>query len=207
MSQSLFNGIRKVILPILLAFVVICAILNPLNDLPDASQGKPERFKNDTAMLRAGIEQVVADAEHIYVLYNSAYGVVEVYDLSGNYLYSLRLYKHLNGAFHMAVKDDTQYIQDCRNNIYVFRDGEFIEYLENDEASSVEAVIPYSQFEANTAGYVIKKGSVWYQDGESMKCIVSRPVSSAVFQNNLDKLFGILLIATVACWVYVRKRK
>ena len=48
MSQNLLNGMRKIILPILLIFVVIGAMLDPLNDLPEASQGKPEFFESDT---------------------------------------------------------------------------------------------------------------------------------------------------------------
>ena len=155
-----------------------------------------------------GIEQVVSDGQRVYVLYTSRNGVVQVYDYNGIYLYSMRLYAHLNGAFAMAVDGNMLYIEDYHGDIYVFKDGEFAEFLRSDAADAIREEIPYSTFEKNTEGYEIRKGSVWRIEGDTQTCIVNRPAQTGIFQNNMDNLITIFVFIVFALvYWYVQKKR
>ena len=210
MSRHVPNT-KKVVIIILIIVVALSLIFRPNDDtkgLPDAIWGKPVQFEDKSVMPNSGIEQVVSDGQRVYVLYTSRNGVVQVYDYSGIYLYSLRLYAHMNGAFKMAVKDTVLYIEDYHADIYVFKDGEFIDFLRDDAADAIKEKIPYSTFEKNTKGYEIRSGSVWRVDGETQTCIVNRPVKTGIYQNNMDKLILIFGFAAFALiyWYFQRKR-
>lgn len=203
--------IKKVVVVILIIGVAFAVILQPNDDtkgLPDAIWGRPVQFKDDSVMPNSGIEQVVSDGQRVYVLFTSRNGVLQVYDYSGTYLYSVRLYAHSNGAFAMAVEGNTLYIQDYHGDIYVFKNGEFTEFLKDDAADAIRDRIPYSNFEKNTEGYEIRKGSVWRIDGESQTCIVNRPAQTGIYQNNVDKLVTVFVLAGFAlvCWYFRKKR-
>ena len=204
-------NVKTVILIILIFYVAFGMLFNPNDDtkgMPDAIWGQPVKFEDDSAMTNSGIEQVVADAQRVYVLYTSSKGVVQVYDYDGNYLHSIRLYTHLNGAFEMAVNDNVLYIEDYHADIYVFEDGEFVEFLKDDTADAIREAIPYSKFQNNTEGYEIRKGSVWHVDGQTHTCIVNRPARTAIYQNNFDKLIMVVVVAVFAlCFWYFQKKK
>ena len=196
---------------IILAIVVACGLLfRPRDDtkgLPDAIWGKPVQFTDDSVMPYSSIEQVVSDSQHVYVLYTSSKGVVQVFDSDGNYLYSFRLFAHENGAFMMAVVDSVLYIRDYNADIYIFKGGEFVEFLTNDAADTIREKIPHNIFEKNTTGYEIKKGSVWYVDEETQKCIVNRPASTGLYQNSIDKLIMVIVLGAIAVICYIRKNR
>lgn len=177
-------------------------------DLPDAIWGTPVQFKDNSVMANSNIEQVVSDGKYVYVLYTSRTGVVQIYDYDGEYLYSMRLYAHSNGAFKMAIADDTLYIEDYHADIYVFKNGDFLQFLRNDAADAIRHQISYSAFEKNTEGYEIINGSVWRIKGESRTCIVNRPAQVGVYQNNIDKLITVFLLAAFALvYQYFQKKR
>lgn len=204
--------IKNVVIVILVIGVALSMIFKPDDDtkgFPDAIWGKPVLFEDDSVMPNSGIEQVVSDGQRVYVLYTSRNGVVQVYDYDGNYLHSMRLYAHMNGAFKMAVKDNLLYIQDFHGDMYVFKDGEFTEFLRNDAADAIKEEIPYSTFEKNTEGYEIRKGSVWRIEGDTRTCIVNRPAQTGIYQNNMNNLITILLFMAFALvyWYFQKKRR
>ena len=134
--------INKVVVIVLIIGVAFLLIFRPNDDtkeLPDAIWGRPVQFEDDSVMPNSGIEQVVSDGQRVYVLFTSRNGVVQVYDYGGTYLYSVRLYAHSNGAFAMAVEGNTLYIQDYHGDIYVFKNGEFTEFLKDDAAEDRRA--------------------------------------------------------------------
>lgn len=207
-----FSKIKKILIPIL----VIWTFLNmafgfgdDTKDFPDAIHGKPVRFENASLMPNTGIQQVVADAERVYILYSSEVGVVQVYDLMGNYLYSLRLYKHMNGAFSMAISENKLYVRDCHADCYVFQDGEFVEFLRDEAADAIFDIVPYEQFQKNSEGYTIKNGSVWRAAEQEEQCIISRPAKSGIYQNHLNVLLqlGVIAVFSIAAYVYKTKKK
>lgn len=203
---------KNVVVIILMIGVVLLMIFRPDDDtkgFPDAIWGTPVLFEDDSVMPDSGIEQVVSDGERVYVLYESKTGVVQVYDYTGKYLQSMRLYAHMNGAFKMAVKDNLLYIKDYHGDIYVFKDGEFTEFLRDDAADAIMEEISYSTFEKNTEGYEIRKGSVWRIEGDTQTCIVNRPVQTGIYQNNMDKLITILMFMafSLVCWYFQKKRR
>lgn len=208
MQRDVFS-IRKILFPFLLVTILVGMFIRTQNDaqgIPEAIWGTPVRFENNTPMPYSGIEQVVADSEHLYILYSSNRGVIQVYNLDGVYLYSWRLYKHTNGAFHMAVQNDVLYIRDYKTDIYVFSNGEFIEFLHGEAASTVKKSIPFSQFEENTTGYVVKNGSVWYITNGISRCVVSRPLISSIFQNNLHIVLFILILSSFGFMRYLKNK-
>lgn len=211
MSKKL-SVLKNVIVVILMIGVALSLIFRPDDDtkgLPNAIWGKPVLFEDDSVMPNSGIEQVVSDGQRVYVLYTSRNGVVQVYDYSGIYLYSLRLYAHMNGAFKMAVKDNLLYIEDYHGDMYVFKDGEFTEFLRNDAADAIREEISYSTFEKNTEGYEVRSGSVWRIDGDTQTCIVNRPAQTGIYQNNMDNLITIFVFMAFALvyWYFQKKRR
>lgn len=204
------HGLKKVIIVFLIIGVAYGLLFRPTDDtkgLPDAIWGKPVQFTEASVMPYSRIEQVVSDGQHVYILYTSRKGVVQVFDSDGSYLHSFRLFAHQNGAFMMAVVGSILYIRDYNADIYVFKDGEFVEFLTNDAADAVRTSIQHDAFKKNTAGYEIKKGSVWYVDGETQKCIVNRPAATGMYQNNVDKLVMVIVLAPIAVMRYMRKSK
>ena len=211
MSKKL-SVIKNIVVVILMIGVVLSMMFkldDDMKGLPDAVWGKPVVFEDDSVMPNSGVEQVVSDGERVYVLYTSRNGVVQVYDYNGTYLYSMRLYAHMNGAFKLAVKDNLLYIQDYHGDMYVFKDGEFTEFLRNDAADAIKEEIPYSSFEKNTEGYEIRKGSVWRIEGDTQTCIVNRPTQTGIYQNNMNNLITILLFMVFALvyWYFQKKRR
>lgn len=205
------NGKKMLILMIVLV-IVLNVVFKPQDDtkdFPDAVWGTPITFVNNTIMPHSDIEQIVADDARVYVLYGSENGVVQVFDLEGTYLYSWRLYTHLNGGFHMAVKGDSLYIQDYHADIYVFRNGEFVEFLSDEKTDTIMAAIPFSKFEENTEGYVVKNGSVWYVSGDVNRCVIERPWITGIYQNNFNVALRVLIIAAagITYYVYAKLRK
>ena len=138
-------SLKKILILIILLLCVLNIIMKPQNDtkdFPDAVWGTPITFVNNTIMPHSDIEQIVADDARVYVLYGSENGVVQVFDLEGTYLYSWRLYTHLNGGFRMVAINNVLHIQDYHGDIYAFRDGEFVAFLTGEEAESVKNGIP-----------------------------------------------------------------
>lgn len=203
--------LKNVVVIILIIGVAFSLIFRPNDDtkgLPDAIWGKPVLFENDSVMPNSGIEQVLSDGQRVYVLYTSRNGVVQVYDCNGIYLYSVRLYAHLNGAFAMAVDGNMLYIEDYHGDIYVFKDGEFAEFLRSDAADAIKKEIPHSTFEKNTEGYEVRSGSVWRIEGAIQTCIVNRPAQTGIFQNNMDNLITIFVFMVFALvYWYVQKKR
>jgi len=207
-----FSKIKKILIPILIIWIFLNMAFgfgDDTKDFPNAIHGKPVRFENASLMPNTGIQQVVADSERVYILYSSEVGVLQVYDLTGNYLHSLRLYKHMNGAFSMAVYDDKLYVRDYHADCYVFQDGEFVAFLRDEAADAILDIVPYEQFEKNSEGYTIKKGSVWHTAEQGAQCIVSRPAKSGIYQNHLNILleFGVIAVFSIAAYVYKTKKK
>ena len=203
--------IKTVILIILVVGIALSLIFRPDDDtkgFPDAIWGKPVVFEDDSVMPHSGIEQVVSDGQRVYVLYDSEKGVVQVYDCGGTYLHSMRLYKHMNGAFSMPAEGDMLYIKDYHGDIYAFKNGEFSEFLRNEAADAIKEEIPHSIFEQNTQGYEVRSGSVWRIDGDTQTCIISRPAQTGIYQNNMNNLLPIFACIALALvyWYFQKKR-
>ena len=209
MSREL--SVLKNVVVIILIIGIACGLLfRPTDDtkgFPDAIWGQPVQFENDSVMLYSSIEQVVSDGKRVYVLYTSRKGIIQVFDPNGNYLYSWRIFPHINGAFKMAVSDNVLYVRDYHADIYVFKEGIFVEFLTDNAADAISKEVQYSTFEENTAGYEIKNGAVWYVDGETKKCIVNRPVATEMYQNNIDKFIMVILFSAISMMCYFRKNK
>lgn len=209
MQRNIFS-IRKMVIPFFLVLIVIGSMIGKqyaTQNVPAAIWGTPVRFEQDTAMPYSGIEQVVADSEYLYILYSSNLGVVQVYNLNGDYQYSWKLYKHMNGSFFMAVQNDVLYIRDYHADIYVFSHGEFVSFLHDEEANAVKNAIPFSQFEENTPGYYIRNGSVWHSNNGIRQCVIERPLISVLFQNNFYFVLVVIIISGIGFVRFLKSRR
>lgn len=115
------------------------------------------------------IDQIMEAGEFLYVLPDDTDGFVQVYDLMGNYQHSLFFLEESKGVFTMAAEGDTFYVENKSGDVFVFRNGEFLEYVQRKQVkerfSHIELV-----WQESTPGYVIRGTDLWRvsEDGEEL---------------------------------------
>ena len=165
--------------------------------------GKPICVKRQTAILNTGIDQILTDSQHIYVVHGG-YGVVQVYDLQGEYQKSIAVYSHRNGRVRIAVDSGHLYICDKKYNVYIFTDGEFDSYF---DSANAEPFLSNLSFDENSDAYSLKSGSIWHTDGSGSACIIiARPAWLSLYQNGLGDLIVLSFILILAGVLYYRTR-
>ena len=106
------------------------------------------------------VDQIVEAGEYLYVLPVDTAGFVQVYDLKGNYQHSLFFLEERHGAFMMVYEDGLLYVQDESGDVFVFRDGEFQEYVQRKHAKDRFAHIEFV-WQESTPGYVLRGTDLW----------------------------------------------
>lgn len=159
---------------------------------PQPCQGVPAVWDAEGAPEDHGIHQIAEDGTFLYILSDEHNGVVQVYDLEGNYRHTLAFYAHLNGAFRIAAETDTLYVRDMRQNLYIFRDGQFEEFLNRrDAAAALEGL----DFDGDHPDYEIRDGSVWRVENGEETCVLHRPKSAAAYRRNVTLVSGVIVFA------------
>jgi len=178
------------------------ALIRPAG-LAARAEGSPIVVKRKNDLLCTGISQIVADEDRIYILFGH-YRVVQAYTTEGQYLYSVSVYNHSNGRTRIAAKDGCLYIQDKHENIYVFSDGEFLEYIDNPASDALGNKL---KFGTSSSEYTLKRSSVWRVADDT--CVLPRPDWLVIYQGNLNWLVKALLMITVGFILYfpVPKKK
>lgn len=197
------------VLLICIIFIIIATFLldkvgeNKPTELRVASVGVPAIVKRGTDFLCTGVRQVVNDKQNLYVLYGN-YGVVQAYDLNGNYLYTISLYNHQNGRFQIAAQNGFLYISDKLDNLYIFKAGEFQTFQERDLAKELRKSIDFNN---NSTSYIVKSSSIWKVDSQNKEnCIISRPFFLVLLQNQLGFFIRIGLIIVIGVILLVKKQ-
>lgn len=115
------------------------------------------------------VDQIIEAGEYLYVLPDDTAGFVQVYDLKGNYQHSLFFLKEPNGVFRMAAEGDTFYFRNQSSDVFVFRDGEFLEYVPWKPARERFAQMDFEKH-SSSPGYVIRGTDLWRvsADGEEL---------------------------------------
>lgn len=172
-------------------------------ELAASSEGVPILVKRKNDLLCTGISQIEADEEQIYILFGT-YGVVQVYTTEGQYLYSVSVYNHNNGRTEIMAKNGSLYIRDKHHNIYIISDGEFLEFIANDDADSIGKS---RKFDVSDPNYTLKGSSVWRVSDDT--CVLKRPDWLVIYQRNINWLIKFLLMITVGIILYfpVPKKK
>ena len=150
------------------------------------------------------IHQMADDGTYLYILADEHNGIVHVFDLEGNYQHTLAFYAHLNGAFQIAAEEDTLYVRDKQNNLYLFRSGAFCEYLDRKD---VPADLREMDFCQNSLSYEIRDGSVWRVAGEEAVCVIHRSGASAAYQRNTRLAAGLIVLVLFGVADMIRRRR
>ena len=173
---------------------------------PALAYGVPTEFIEDLNINTINIDQIANDDAHLYLL-DSDEGALRVFDLDGNYLYTLAFYDYPNGAFMFAVKDRYLYVRDPQSHVYIFGEGEFIQFIERDDANSI---LENVDFEKSSTDYVIKFASVWKICETGDICVIKRPWYSVLYQNRIRMLIIVgvgFAYAIIRFFITKRKRK
>lgn len=170
--------------------------------IPSASLGKPVAYIYESEWPQLSIDQIACDGKRLYILFDRGRGIVQVYDLDGNYLNSISFYCARNGAFKIAAVSETFYVQDKRGNLYLFRDGEFVDFVENQDNKELRRSI---DFEINAPDYEVRWESVWRITETEAMCILKRPLTAFLNQRN-QFFIGIGMIILAALF-YIKTKK
>lgn len=177
----LYSIIVMFALIILFFSLNLCGLICP-SELVAHSIGEPLILKRNSDFLCTGISQIVADENHIYILYGQ-YSVVQVYSLEGKYEYTISVYNHMNGRTQITTLNGCLYLCDKINNIYIFKDGALDEFIDRSNSSQIRE---HLSFWENSKEYVIHNGSVWYAPNARLaKRVIQRPLWLLVYQNNI----------------------
>ena len=175
-------------------------------ELRAAAVGNPVVLERDTDFLCAGIRQIVADEEYLYVLFGP-YGAVQVYTLEGTYLYSISVYNHLNGRIQIAVKESLLYICDKVQNVYVFSGKDFTAFLDHFESASIREQLSLGLSDPR---YAMQAASLWRDlDTPEEQCVLQRPDWLVLYQGSVNWLmkFALMIAAGVIIFFQTPKKK
>lgn len=196
--------LRRMIGIILILVLLLLTISGCNSYKPALTYGTSVRFVEELDIDTINIDQIANDDTHLYLL-DSDEGVLRVFDLDGNYLYTLAFYDYPNGAFMFAVKDRYLYVRDPHSHVYVFLEGEFIQFIERDDANSI---LENVDFEKSSTDYVIKFASVWKVCETGDICVIKRPLYSVLYQDRIRMLVIVGLgFAYAFIRFFVAKRK
>ena len=199
MSEKLRSAL--VIIAIVLLMALYLVLNHNQTDYPERYYASPV-VSTDYPNIDMNIEQVVDDGSYIYVLHHHSNGIVQVYDLDGNYQHTLFFYCHMNGGFSLAVEDNILYVQDMRQNVYVFREGEFCDFLTKREAEIELSNVRFRSGESSD-GYTIRSQSVWKEINGEPVLIIGTPDQDKV----LDTTGLLMLGCVVILAIMIRKRR
>lgn len=193
--------IRVVVLIIVCFLASATFLINILGGICPAelvcgSVEEPIVIIRDHDLLCTGISQIVSDENNIYVLYGN-YSVVQVYTRDGRYRYSISVCNHVNGRTQIAAYESSLYVCDKIDNVFIFRDGAFVELVEKSASAEIIDQVPFGVSDSN---YVVHSGSVWYAPkGAQPHCVIKRPAWLSVYQNNLltTVLFILIILGGV----------
>lgn len=196
----------KYICAALCALIVCLAVMyrsaREAERYPQPYYGIPAVWTAESEPEGYAIHQIADDGTFLYILSDEHNGVVLVFDRDGTYLRTMAFFAHLNGAFHIAAEADTLYVQDKQQNLYIFRAGQFGEFLNRPDAS---AILEGLDFEADHPDYEIRDGSVWrIADGEET-CVLHRPKSTAAYRRNVILVSGIIVLALLGVAGVIRR--
>lgn len=146
------------------------------------------------------ITQIIADETYLYVM-SGHKSILQVYTLEGTYAYTISVCDYSNGRAELALKDDILLFKDKRHNLYLFSDGKFLEYIDQDDPAHIRWAVPFGAYDAS---YFIKNGSVWKHTGKNESvCIVEAPPVFGFYHNATSWKMKIALVLIIGYTLYL----
>lgn len=200
------DRIRRYLPRMCVVIIIICVILAATyrqaqieKDLPTVVSGMPGIYTDPSFSAdRITIDQILADQSRLYLLdeYN---GYIYVFDLDGNYQYTIILYDYMNGAFRMAVTKEKLYVADPHDDVYIFSDDTFVEFRKRQDAQDLLTSI---DFEKTSETYKMRFDSIYNVKNDT--CVIKRSIFAV---KNPKIVLPVLFFLFLAIYIYRRKKK
>jgi len=180
----------KCVLLCALAVISLVSIYDAIrkqNNKPAVTRGTPVQYFEDLDINTISIDQIANDDAQLYLL-DADEGILRVFNLNGNYLYTLIFFDYMNGAFKLAVDNNRLYVSDPHGDVYVFDECKFNQFIERKDAkNSLKAI----DFENNPTNYEMRGVSVWKISETGDFCVIERSLPSIRYQS---KIFMLILV-------------
>lgn len=189
---------RPVLLLAMILLALYCVISGELNAAKEPQRRYFEPVSSDEfgEVRFNSISQIVEAGDNLYILPNNHSGFIQVYDLTGSYHHSLFFTESMNGAFTMACEDGLFYVQDQTGNVYVFRDGEFQEYVNRETAKTRFAHIGFV-WRDSSPEYQFRGKDLW-RTADGKETLVIPDLISFDTQSATIALTVLLMLGS--CW-------
>lgn len=145
------NFKRRMILTVTVILLVIAGYCYFYK--PDTSQRTAEISYREQQPA-ATVSDFAVSSKQIYIYYDK-FGLVEAYDLFGEYICSITVYCPRNGKGEIGLDGDVLYIKDRAGNIYCFEDNEQIGFYKNDAIQISDEI-----YSAGRTGYTLASGQL-----------------------------------------------
>ena len=160
-----------------------------------------ERLEFTDKQLRptSQISQLAADSDSIYLYYDGD-SILEVYDHSGSYHYSIIIHSQPKGSGRITVSDGLLYIEDRSGNIYVLSGGEQLAFHSH-AAAEYRAVFDEREYD-----FFLSSGKVYNRITNKVILNFSSQASRLTNAITLTVLIFCILVAIALGAVFLRKR-
>lgn len=146
------------------------------------------------------ITQIITDENYLYVA-SGHKSIVQVFTLDGTYVRTISVYNYNNGRMELALKDNILLIRDKRHNLYLFSDGELLEYLDRSAPAQISLTVPFGAYDSS---YFVRNGSVWkHMEERGSVCIVEAPSVFGFYQDAMSWKIKMFLIMTIGFVLYL----
>lgn len=220
------NTAKRVYAFVLKSIILITAVLCGINLLQmhisrintasrkhPSTTGHPNVF-SEYEVYCSVVNYPVVAGSNLYLLY-SQQNLLQVFDLSGEYSYSVKFPDDsTSGSSFLYAKDETFYFANhSTGGIYYFEDGQFVEYLQGDEAQQLRHELMRNSSE--DWRNIDKDGNTYLLQGSSIvrftksgdeSVIVQRPIWMYVFQNPPILTYASLLFF-IFCLIYIFRHR
>lgn len=200
----------------IITVLIVCAMIAltiytrvEMAQIPQPSLGTPTVVMESVDLSDTRIRKIVHDDHFVYVLSYNRTGYVQVYDWNGEYQQTLLFYgPSPNGGFHIASVNNTVYVQDNEDNLYVLKGCEIEAFIEkNSSPEQWRAICDTVDFQTASDKFVVRQGDIWRIENDNELCVVDRPFKAFVFQYSLDWVFMMIAMLIVALSIRRRNKK
>lgn len=202
-----YDKFKIICVTVIITLIAVLHIVNRADsycppELKAASPGIPIIKELDNNTLFSGIKQIVEGEKYLYVLYGK-HGIIQVYDLFGNYQFSISVYSHKNGRIKLAYQDGKLFVRDKQNNLYAFTDNALSDYFDKTISGKY---IELMDFQQSAPNYHLHMGSVYKITVASSQCIIQRPAWLALHENGMGTIAMMGLMAILGVILLYKKK-
>ena len=148
------------------------------------------------------IVQIINDNNCIFILYSQSDEniYIQAYNLNGTYEYTISVNRDgATGHAHIMLHEGKLLVHDYQYNIYIFEKGQQIAFYVNDNSPKWTQTLNFTEQSSN---YVVKYGSIWYENNEDSYCFISRSLNAFINQYGIERILNavfFLLIIVFEC--------